>query len=465
MEQSFINKSIDNPDERLVALVCSNMLKEPSYYQTNEEKVRNLLRTLKEVYESDPEFILQLAYYGRNHMNLRSTPNFLLAYASIRKKTKALMRYYFRRSTRLPTDVIEVVDLSQVLTKVNFADGSKKPADENLPEWKLTLSRELTDCIKYKFADFDEYQLGKYCSEGRRKRAMLKRKRQREKEQEKKGDINPNKPIPSSWTIEGNVLKFSAKNSENTEMTTQPGNTEPTQTNNLVSSSNNKASIVGLRGKSKIAVASRGGVSIGGTRGGTRGRVRKMNPRKALHRMRHQKAPERDLDKEIAKNSKVNMKRLIKICKIQNPQILVHKVLGKKYPTSEEEYLNMVNQDSKKYIKRLSQNSQTFDANKVGKRMKLEIPQTWEVEVSKKGNKKEVWEEIVENKNLGILATLRNLRNILTSSASAETLQSIVTQLSEADAIIKSKVLPFQFYSAYKEVQNWLTLTLTLGKI
>jgi len=172
------------------------------------------------------------------------------------------------------------------------------------------------------------------------------------------------------------------------------------------------------------------------------------------HKMRHQKVPERDLDKEIAKNTKVNIKRLIKICKIQHPQILVQKVLGTKYPATEEEYLEMVNQDGKKFLKKLSENSQKFDSTKIGKRMKLDIPKTWEVEVSKKGNKKEVWEEMVENKNMGILATIRNLRNILTSTTSTDTLNSIVTQLTDTDIITNSKILPFQFYAAYKEVQG-----------
>jgi len=39
-----------------------------------------------------------------------------------------------------------------------------------------------------------------------------------------------------------------------------------------------------------------------------------------------------------------------------------------------------------------------FDEKKANKRMKLDIPKTWETEISSKGNKKEVWIELIENK-------------------------------------------------------------------
>lgn len=182
MENEFINNEIFNSSEKLVALVCSNLLREETYYQSAGEKTNNLLKTMNEVYESDPEFILQVAYYARNHMNLRSTPNFLLAYASIRKKTKQILKNYFKISTRLPGDVIEIADLSDYLSNVDFSTGTiyQKVDGLNKPEWKLTLTRELTENIKDKFSDFDEYQLGKHCSEGKRKRHMLKKKRIRQ---------------------------------------------------------------------------------------------------------------------------------------------------------------------------------------------------------------------------------------------------------------------------------------------
>jgi len=86
--------------------------------------------------------------------------------------------------------------------------------------------------------------------------------------------------------------------------------------------------------------------------------------------------------------------------------------------------------------------------------MKLEIPKTWETELSKNGNKKEVWEDLIFNKRLPIFATLRNLRNIINAGVQKEARQMIFNQLSDYKTIINSKILPFQFYSAYKVLEG-----------
>jgi telomerase protein component 1 len=290
------------------------------------------------------------------------------------------------------------------------------------------LSRELTESIKFKFSDFDEFQLGKYCSEGRRKRKMLKRKRLREREMLRiENETTGNKHIPSKWKVEGNVLVFTEK---------KVGEVKP----------------------GRRRVVSRGGRGRGAGRGmmvrGRGGKMMKMNPRKAAHAMKHREVPQTDLDKEIAKNTNVNMKRLVKICKIKQPKLLVRKVLGQKYPDNEEEYLKLVEEDCAKYGKKLSEQTKKFDPLQAGKRMKIDIPKTWEVEITKKGNKKEVWEDLVENKNLPILATIRNLRNIINSETNETTHNTIVNQISDFDTIVKSRMMPFQFYSAYKELQK-----------
>ena len=477
MEITFDNNIIEHPLERLVSLVCSNLLKETTYYHSNDEKTVNLIKALNEVYLIEPEFILQLAYYSRNHMNLRSTSNFLLAYASIRKNSKEFLKIYFKRSTRLPTDVIEVVNLAQVLSKVNFIDGSSIKEEKILPDWKLTMTRELTESIKRKFADFDEYQLGKYCSEGRRKRKLLKRKRMREIQTEEL-DLDDKKHPKTSWRIEGKVLAFYVKDEENANEMITPVEGKKSIT---VAKSENKtvstSPIVGLQlnrkriraGKAQQITSSAnvtgGGMSRSRGRGMSRGRGRGMGRgmgrfrgrgRGMQHRSRSrsnsQEKDKKEIDKKIEESSVVEMKRLVKICKITQPQILVNKILGKKYPTSEEEYMKMVTEDCKKYSKKLNDKSKLFDKERAGKRMKLEIPKTWEVEVTKKGNTKETWEELYDGKNVPIFATLRNLRNVINSSSKTETHDTIISQLTDFNTIVNSKILPFQFYSAYKEI-------------
>ena len=37
----------------------------------------------------------------------------------------------------------------------------------------------------------------------------------------------------------------------------------------------------------------------------------------------------------------------------------------------------------------------TFDEARAGKRMKLPVPETWETQVSLRGNKAEVWQDLI----------------------------------------------------------------------
>ena len=81
----------------------------------------------------------------------------------------------------------------------------------------------------------------------------------------------------------------------------------------------------------------------------------------------------------------------------------------------------------------------------------LETPYTWEVELSTKGNTKEVWEELIDSGKLGYMAQLRNLKNML--QANPSNLQKVFDNLENAEAVAKSKQLPFRYYSAVKRLQ------------
>jgi 60 kDa SS-A/Ro ribonucleoprotein len=70
----------------------------------------------------------------------------------------------------------------------------------------------------------------------------------------------------------------------------------------------------------------------------------------------------------------------------------------------------------------------------------------WEVLVSQFGNKREIWEHLVNNKQLPYMATLRNLRNIL----QADVHQGVIDKVAEflINQAVGSKQLPFRFISA-----------------
>jgi hypothetical protein len=96
----------------------------------------------------------------------------------------------------------------------------------------------------------------------------------------------------------------------------------------------------------------------------------------------------------------------------------------------------------------------------------LQVPYTWEVELSKLGQQKfestaskqaavcAKWEELVFSNKLGYMATLRNLRNMLEADVSKEALDKVCAYISNAEGVAKSKQLPFRFLSAYRELKE-----------
>ena len=84
----------------------------------------------------------------------------------------------------------------------------------------------------------------------------------------------------------------------------------------------------------------------------------------------------------------------------------------------------------------------------------LDIPYTWEVEMSMageiKGSKKEVWENMIDSGKMGYMAMLRNLRNFVKEGISNEHIYKVAERLSDYEQVKRSKQLPFRFLSAYR---------------
>ena len=80
----------------------------------------------------------------------------------------------------------------------------------------------------------------------------------------------------------------------------------------------------------------------------------------------------------------------------------------------------------------------------------LEIPETWETQLSANGNNKETWEKLIDSGKIGYMALIRNLRSIL--NAKPTNIDKVFAKLSDPVAVRKSKQLPFRFLSAYKSV-------------
>ena len=96
----------------------------------------------------------------------------------------------------------------------------------------------------------------------------------------------------------------------------------------------------------------------------------------------------------------------------------------------------------------------------------LEIPYTWETELSALGQQEFMteteqqmafaakWEELIESDKMGYMAMLRNLRNFLKSGVSIEVLEKVANRLSNEHEVVSSKQFPFRFLSAYREIKN-----------
>lgn len=83
---------------------------------------------------------------------------------------------------------------------------------------------------------------------------------------------------------------------------------------------------------------------------------------------------------------------------------------------------------------------------------KLEVPYTWETELSAKGNNADTWKALIDSGKVGYMALLRNLRNILLANPS--NIDKVYDTISNPEAVRRSRQLPFRFLSAYKEVRG-----------
>lgn len=95
----------------------------------------------------------------------------------------------------------------------------------------------------------------------------------------------------------------------------------------------------------------------------------------------------------------------------------------------------------------------------------LGASETWETKLTQVGQaaetedelstmKQEAWEDMILNNKLPYFALLRNLRNILQSTDNEDVISKAVEMLTNEEAVKKSRVFPFRFYTAYDEIQK-----------
>lgn len=78
----------------------------------------------------------------------------------------------------------------------------------------------------------------------------------------------------------------------------------------------------------------------------------------------------------------------------------------------------------------------------------MQTPDTWEVALSAGGDKKESWTRLLNEKKLGALALLRNLRNMTEASVDKSLIRSSIKEMNA------ERVLPYRFIAAAKHAPD-----------
>ncbi|KAM5235460.1 LOW QUALITY PROTEIN: telomerase protein component 1 [Ctenodactylus gundi] len=130
------------------------------------------------------------------------------------------------------------------------------------------------------------------------------------------------------------------------------------------------------------------------------------------------------------------LKKLVQRLHIHKPAQHVQALLGYRYPSNLQLF-------SRSHL------PGPWDSSRAGRRMKLPTPETWERELSLRGNQASAWEKLIENGKLPFMAMLRNLCNLLRVGISAHHHDLVLQQLQDVKSIIHSRQFPFRFLNAY----------------
>ncbi|XP_047396054.1 telomerase protein component 1 isoform X2 [Sciurus carolinensis] len=135
------------------------------------------------------------------------------------------------------------------------------------------------------------------------------------------------------------------------------------------------------------------------------------------------------------------LKKLVQRLHIHEPAQHVQALLGYRYPSNLQLFSR-------------SGLPGPWDSSRAGRRMKLSRPETWERELSLRGNKASVWEELIDNGKLPFMAMLRNLCNLLRVGISARHHGLILQRLQHEKSVINSRQFPFRFLNAHDSIDN-----------
>ena len=147
-----------DPRSRLYTRAVASLVREDKFYTDAAQADAELVADIRATAEIDPEFVLRLAAYTRQVMNIRSTPVVMLVEAAALPACKPFVRRW------TPAIVQRVDELTEVLAYWVVRHGAigssgAKGGEHAFPN---SLTRGLQDAL----GQFDEYQYAKYDRDG-----------------------------------------------------------------------------------------------------------------------------------------------------------------------------------------------------------------------------------------------------------------------------------------------------------
>ncbi|CAD8135332.1 unnamed protein product [Paramecium octaurelia] len=377
-----ICKQIQDPRQLLLNIASSQILKDKKYYADQDRTRDELFQSLLQMADKDPEFVLQVAYYTRNKLLVRATSNFILAFATSYDACKPYCRKYFNYIVKLPTDLIEVAEYSQLMRYYlklewkGYENGYLRciPYSINCRK-ELNFSKMLQKCGASKFPQFTIHQLAKYCSDRRRKRIIYRF-----------SELVDPTLFMKRYHQRGQKLKYQQ--------------------------------LAEKKLKKKVIIKK--------DRKQAR-QIQKQIQKKFKHSKKQRVV--KSLERKF-----ITMKDLIQMFHISQPKYNVMCILRCRYPLNQDEFKQLFPQDDR-----------VFEQQKCGKRMKLPNIITWERELSQQKNDK-VWDKLIKENRITFLATIRNLRNILSGYLSPKAFSLLQQYLSNPQIISQNKVTMLQYY-------------------
>lgn len=143
-----------DPRTRLYTRVASALMGEKKFYKTAQSADQALLADVRAVADIDPEFVLRLAAYTRQVLNLRSVATVLLVEAAAIPSAKPYVRRWTPDIVRRADEPAEAIAF-WVKRHGAIGAGGPQGGDHAFPN---CLAKGLADALRR----FDEYQFAKY---------------------------------------------------------------------------------------------------------------------------------------------------------------------------------------------------------------------------------------------------------------------------------------------------------------